>query len=104
MISEVTWDGLWTLSFGLSQFHGHGSRLVCEVALGLILTRAHVGTPMYLNKFVVLYRFMYVHLNLRNITLLNVTPLLYPKSLRNICVQFKSPFMLSHFLPIYHKI
>jgi hypothetical protein len=31
---EVSWDhGLWTLSFGLSQFHGHGSWLVCEVAL-----------------------------------------------------------------------
>jgi hypothetical protein len=30
---EVCWDGLWTLSFGLSQFHGHGSWLVCEVAL-----------------------------------------------------------------------
>ena len=24
----------WTLSFGLSQFHGHGTWLVCEVALG----------------------------------------------------------------------
>jgi hypothetical protein len=24
MILEVCWDGLWTLSFGLSQFHGHG--------------------------------------------------------------------------------
>jgi hypothetical protein len=33
MILEVCWDGLWTLSFGLPQFHGHGSRLVCEVAL-----------------------------------------------------------------------
>ena len=22
MILEVSWDGLWTLSFGLSQFHG----------------------------------------------------------------------------------
>ena len=33
MILEVCWDGLWTLSFGVSQFHGHGSRLVCEVAL-----------------------------------------------------------------------
>ena len=33
MILEVCWDGLWTLSFGLSQFHGHGSWLVCEVAL-----------------------------------------------------------------------
>jgi hypothetical protein len=33
MILKVCWDGLWTLSCGLSQFHGHGSRLVCEVAL-----------------------------------------------------------------------
>ena len=33
MMLEVCWNGLWTLSFGLSQFHGHGSRLVCEVAL-----------------------------------------------------------------------
>ena len=34
MILKVCWDdGLWTLSFGLSQFHGHGSWLVCEVAL-----------------------------------------------------------------------
>ena len=33
MMLEVCWNGLWTLSFGLSQFHGHGSWLVCEVAL-----------------------------------------------------------------------
>ena len=33
MILEVIWDGLWTLSCGLSQCHGHGSWLVCEVAL-----------------------------------------------------------------------
>ena len=33
MILEVFWDGLWTLSFGISQFHGHGSWLACEVAL-----------------------------------------------------------------------
>jgi hypothetical protein len=34
MILEVCWDdGLGTLSFGLSQFHGHGSWLVCEVAV-----------------------------------------------------------------------
>ena len=29
----VCWDGLWTLSCGLSQFHGYSSWLVCEVAL-----------------------------------------------------------------------
>ena len=28
-------NGLWTLSFGLSQFHGHGSWLMCEMALGV---------------------------------------------------------------------
>ena len=33
MILEVSWEGVWTLSFGPSQFHGHGSWLVCEVAL-----------------------------------------------------------------------
>ena len=33
MISEVCRDGLWTLSFGLSQCHGHDSWLGCEVAL-----------------------------------------------------------------------
>ena len=38
MILEVCWDSLWTLSFGLSQFHGHGSWLVCEVALSVLYT------------------------------------------------------------------
>ena len=33
MILEVCWDSLWTLSFGLSRFHSHGSWLVCEAAL-----------------------------------------------------------------------
>ena len=36
MILEVCGDGLWTLSCGLSQFHGHGSWLECEVALSSI--------------------------------------------------------------------
>ena len=35
MILEVSWDGFWTLSFGLSQFHGHGSWLMCEVVLSV---------------------------------------------------------------------
>jgi hypothetical protein len=35
MILEVCWNGLWTLSFGLSQFHGRGSWLMCEVGLTL---------------------------------------------------------------------
>jgi hypothetical protein len=33
---KVCWDGLWTLSFGLSQFHDHGSWFVCEVALSTL--------------------------------------------------------------------
>jgi hypothetical protein len=38
MILKVSWDILWTLSFGLSQSHGHGSWLMCEVALRYIQT------------------------------------------------------------------
>ena len=37
MILEVSRDGFRTLSFGPSQFHGHGSWLVCELALGVQL-------------------------------------------------------------------
>ena len=33
MILEMSCDSIWTLSFGLSQFHGHDSWLVCEAAL-----------------------------------------------------------------------
>ena len=29
---QVSWDGLWTISFGPSQFYGHTCWLVCEVA------------------------------------------------------------------------
>ena len=35
MILEVCWDSLRTLSFWLSQSHGHGSWLECEVALSV---------------------------------------------------------------------
>ena len=35
MILDVCWDGLWTFSFGLSQFHGDCSWLVLEVALNI---------------------------------------------------------------------
>jgi hypothetical protein len=37
MILEVSWDNLWALSLGLSQYHGHGSWLVCEVALRRVI-------------------------------------------------------------------
>ena len=57
MSLEVSWDSLLTLSFRLSQFHGHGSWLVCEVALSFALTnfltsllgtfRAAVGSPVH---------------------------------------------------------
>ena len=47
MIVEVCWDGLWTLSFGHSQFHGHGSWLVCEVALRLSPRRLEMTVEMY---------------------------------------------------------
>jgi hypothetical protein len=35
MILEVSRDDLWTLSFVLSKHHGHGTWLVCEVALSV---------------------------------------------------------------------
>ena len=47
MILEVSWDGLWTLSFGLS-LHGHGSWLVGEVALRY--TPAHFLFTTFLKK------------------------------------------------------
>ena len=47
-VESLCWEGLWTLSFELSQFHGHGSRLVCEVAL-----RTHTySLEMYLMNLV----------------------------------------------------
>ena len=47
MILEVTWEGLWTLPFGRSQFHGHNSWLVCEVALRHL--QSHVVWSRILN-------------------------------------------------------
>ena len=43
MILEVCWDGLLTRSFGLSQFHGHGSWLVCEEALCQVDAHGHAS-------------------------------------------------------------
>ena len=59
VILEVCWGGLWTLSFGLSQFHGHGSWLVCEVALGW---RDQVGHDLHptINS-AVFHRHIYIH-------------------------------------------
>ena len=55
MLLEVCWDNLRTLSFGLSQFHGHGTWLMCEVALsstasGLVSSRF---LPTYLPWFAI---------------------------------------------------
>ena len=41
---KVSWDGPWTLSFGLSHFHGHGSWLICEVTL-MPPTHLTLGKP-----------------------------------------------------------
>jgi hypothetical protein len=43
LILEVCWDGLWTLSFGLSLFHGHDSWLVCQMALRLRWRSVSIG-------------------------------------------------------------
>ena len=42
MILEVSWDSLWTLSFGLPQLHGHGSWLVCTVALNNVMRTSNL--------------------------------------------------------------
>ena len=47
MILEVSWDSLYTLSFGLSHFHGHGFWLVCEVAL----SECKVHVKIYMNSY-----------------------------------------------------
>ena len=51
MILEVSWDGLWTLSFGFSQLHDHVSRLMCEVALSHIRLLAHFNEILLLHNF-----------------------------------------------------
>jgi hypothetical protein len=53
MMLEVSWDGLWTLSFGLAQFHGHGSLLTCEVALMLVVAMCWLSALAPLGKFLV---------------------------------------------------
>ena len=47
MILEVCWDGLRTLSFGISQFHGHGSWLMCEVTLSIRHMHKSLGLHEY---------------------------------------------------------
>ena len=39
----VCWDGLWTLSFGLSLSHGHGSSLVWEVAVRELIANSQAS-------------------------------------------------------------
>ena len=52
---EVCWDGgLWTLSFGLSQFQGHGSWLVCEVALSNTIAHDNEMRALTLANIIIL--------------------------------------------------
>jgi hypothetical protein len=46
---DVFWDIVWTLFHGLSQFHGHGSWLVCEMALILLVVHFVGNTTHFLN-------------------------------------------------------
>ena len=39
----VCWDGLWTLSFHLPRFHGHGFWLVCEVTISSVVVCYPLG-------------------------------------------------------------
>jgi hypothetical protein len=69
---EMSWDGIWTLSFGLSQFHGHGFWIVCEVALGqnIPCVRTHMNMNSLKHRLVegpVMYGFT-LHLRVRDHT------------------------------------
>jgi hypothetical protein len=46
IILVACWEGLWTLSFGLSQFYGHNSWL-CEVALSYQPTLTYLSSHMW---------------------------------------------------------
>ena len=46
MMLEVGWDGLRTLSLWLSQYHGHGSWLVCEVTLSVEIADKRLWASM----------------------------------------------------------
>jgi hypothetical protein len=50
MILEAHWNGFWTLSFELSQLHGRGSWLVCEVAL------SDMSSNLYLRHLLVSFK------------------------------------------------
>ena len=50
MILEVYWDGVGHFIFGLSQFHGHGTWLMCEVAL--ILPRGFSGAQQTWSRWI----------------------------------------------------
>ena len=43
MILEVSWDGLWILSFGFSQSHGHGFWLVCDMVITFVFLSLQSG-------------------------------------------------------------
>ena len=53
------WDGLWALSLGLSQYHGHGSWLVCEVALSSSqfspFIACHLTWIMFFFSFIIIF-------------------------------------------------
>ena len=52
VILEVPCNALWTLSFGLSQYHGHGSWLMCEVGLNVNPTLFVIHSKFFLEDYV----------------------------------------------------
>ena len=63
MVLEVSLDGLCTLSFGLSQLHGHGSWLVygsgpCMIQVCLLCDPVSLGSHASLSILTTLFFFM----------------------------------------------
>ena len=92
------WDGLWTLSLGLSQFHGHGSWLMCKVAL-------KTSYPLFLIdamkcNFWDCFQ-VEIYIDNKLYTLDFVISTLMSRNPRKR--MFKSHPLLPHFSPLYHK-
>jgi hypothetical protein len=88
---EVAWDGLWTLYFGLSQFHGHSSWLVCELALRLkVGSNKPAFTPSTLSNAEPRWQMMWHGVKVEVLSLKHRPSHRYLIHMRQECRTFKS--------------
>jgi hypothetical protein len=75
MISKVSWDNLWTFFFGLSQFHGHYSWLVCEVVLSYSCSRLYEMVKTFPRNIRMSSSFIYKVEEANSLSFLSWTPI-----------------------------